>query len=355
MRSVSISKTKAGADSIFAALTKVLLAGLLTGGLLGCAARNTGSRHAASVSAQAPVPATACQPHCDPQPSPATLQALQQFNNAPDTEYRLGPGDSITITVFNHPELSGPHIIGPDGTIQIPVLGSVKIAGLTANQAAQMLTQLLTGDYVAPVTSIQINSYTNNQVTVMGDVANPGVIHFDSQPTLLEALAKAGTAKDASGAVPATKCAIFRGSDRALWLDLRPLFRGNDATFNVRLHRNDIVYVPYNVDNVVYVMGQVAKPGPYPVTPNLSVVQALADAGGLNDNANPHEVVLARPSQGMKKTISLNGLMKGNDSNYLLQAGDIVFAPKRGLAKFGYVMQQINPITQGLFVGAALF
>jgi polysaccharide biosynthesis/export protein len=333
----------------------VLLGVLLTACVSGCAARSSGAKQSAAPLQQANAPTTACQPHCDPEPSPAALQVLESFNEAPDTDYRLGPGDSVTVTVFEHPELSGPHVIGPDGTIQIPVLGSVKIAGLTANQAAKMLTQLLTGDYVAPVTSIQINSYTNNQVTVMGDVANPGVIHFDTQPTLLEALAKAGTAKDVNGAVPATRCAIFRGSDRALWLDLRPLFRGNDATFNVRLHRNDIVYVPYNVDNVVYVMGQVSKPGPYAVTPNMSVVQALADAGGLNDNANPHDVVLARPSQRMKKTISLNGLMKDNDSDYLLQAGDIVYAPKRGLAKFGYVMQQINPVTQTLFVGAALF
>jgi polysaccharide export outer membrane protein len=190
----------------------------------------------------------------------------------------------------------------------------------------------------------------------MGDVANPGVIHFDNQPTLLEALAKAGSSKgDGGGQVPATRCAIFRGRDRALWLDLRPLFQGKDLAFNLRLHRNDVIYVPYMVDDVVYVIGQVVKPGPYPVTPNLSVLQALTEAGGLNDNAKPGEIVLARPSQNMQKRIALDELMKGDDSNYLLQAGDIVYAPKRGLAKLGYVMQQINPLTSTLFIGAALF
>jgi polysaccharide biosynthesis/export protein len=329
--------------------------------LFGCSARSSGqARVATGVSVgnggEGLIPATGCGPNCDPAPTPATLEALKKFNDTPDSEYRLGPGDALTVTVWNHPELSGPHVVGPDGAIQIPMLGTVKIAGFTAHEAARMLTQLLAGDYVAPVTSVEINSYNNNQVTVMGDVPNPGTIHFDNQPTLLEALAKAGSAKADSGQVPATRCAIFRGGDRALWLDLRPLFRGNDLAFNVRLHRNDVIYVPYMVDNVVYVMGQVTKPGAYVVTPNMSVVQALGEAGGPNDNAKPSEIVLARPSQNMQKVIDLNRVVKGNgDSNYLLQAGDIVYVPKRGIAKVGYVLQQLNPLTQTLFVGAAVF
>jgi polysaccharide export outer membrane protein len=230
------------------------------------------------------------------------------------------------------------------------------IAGLSANQAGEMLTRLLSADYVAPVTTVQINSYKNNQVTVLGDVGNPGVIHFDDQPTLLEALAKAGTAKGPNGEIPATRCAIFRGNDRVMWLNLRPLFRGNDLAFNLPLRRNDVVYVPYAMDNVVYVLGQVTKPGAYPVTPNMSLVQALAEAGGPTDSAKPGQVALARPSRGTQKVIDLDQVVKGKgDSDYLLQAGDIIYVPKRGLAKFGYVMQQLNPLTQSLFVGAALF
>jgi polysaccharide biosynthesis/export protein len=348
-------------DSIGSRIFRAVLEVALAICLCGCAAGRSGGMAATPPSpignnGEALVSASACQPHCDPVPTLSTLQALEKFNEAPDSEYTLGPGDAITVTVWDRPQLSGPHVVGPDGSIQIPMLGSVKIAGLTANQAARMLTELLSGYYVAPVTSVEINSYTNNQVTVLGDVPNAGVIHFDNQPTLLEALAKAGSAKGDSGQVPPTQCAIFRGSDRVLWLDLRPLFRGNDLAFNLRLHRNDVVYVPYTADNVVYVMGQVTKPGAYAVTPNMSVVQALGEAGGPNDNAKPSEIVLARPSQNMQKMINLNQVVKGNsDSNYLLQAGDIVYVPKRGIAKVGYVLQQLNPITQSLFVGAALF
>ena len=214
-------------DSIDRYIFRVVFGVALAVLMFGCAARQTGGTQAGALdfignNREALIPATACQPHCDQAPTLAVLQALEKFNETPDTEYRLGPGDAITVAVWGHPELSGPHVVGPDGVIQIPMLGSVRIAGLTANQAAQMLTQLLSGDYVAPVTSVEINSYTNNQVTVMGDVGNPGVIHFDNQPTLLEALAKAGSAKEDSGQIPATRCAIFRGSDRALQAAFHP-------------------------------------------------------------------------------------------------------------------------------------
>jgi polysaccharide export outer membrane protein len=286
--------------------------------------------------------------------SSSARDALAKFNDTRDTQYTLGPGDSIKVTVWGHPELSGARVVGPDGSIQVGLIGSVKVAGFTADQAGKVLTSALSDDYVAPITSVQINSYVNNQVIVLGDVGNPGKIHFEGQPTLLEALAKAGPAK--GDKIPATKCAIFRGNDRVMWLDLRPLYRGNDETFNLALHRNDVIYVAYTVDNVVYVMGQVAKPGAYPITPNMSLMQALADAGGPTDNATPGKVALARPSLRMQKMISLDEVEKGDgDSNYALEAGDIVYVPKRGLAKLGYFLQQITPLTSTLFVGAALF
>jgi polysaccharide biosynthesis/export protein len=332
-----------------------ILAAYMAAGSSGCATRENQIERA---NGDTPRYRAACAPNCDSTPtlSSSALEALAKFNQAPDSMYLLGPGDSINVTVWGHPEISGTRVVGPDGSIQVALLGSVVVAGLTADQAGKMLTRQLSDDYIAPVTSIQINTYTNNKVTVLGDVGNPGVIHFDGQPTLLEALAKAGTLKGEAGQVPATRCAIFRGSDRVVWLNLRPLYRGSDLAMNLALRANDVIYVPYAVDNVVYVMGQVSKPGAYPVTPNMSLIQALAQAGGPTDNATPGQVALARPSEGMQKVIDLNGIVNGDgESNYSLEAGDIVFVPKRGLAKVGYVLQQLNPLTQTLFFGAAIF
>jgi len=308
------------------------------------------SVEATPLGSQATLPEEAAITHSKPIPGGSQLEIPEQASNS---QYKIGPGDSITLTVFGHPEISGHRTVGPDGNIQVVLLGSVGIAGLTADQAGATLTRLLSDDYVAPVTSVQINSYMSNQVIVLGDVGAPGIVHFLGQPTLLEALAKAGPAKGEGGQVPASKCAIFRGRDRVFWLDLRGLYRGDEFVVNFPLQPNDVVYVPYNIDNVVYVMGQVAKPGAYPVSPNMSVVQALAQAGGPTDSASTAKVSLARPSQNLEKDIDLDNLVKGDGAtNYSVEPGDIVYVPKRGLAKFGYVMQQLSPVTQMLMFAA---
>jgi polysaccharide export outer membrane protein len=362
-------------------LIKFVLAATLTAWLFGCATasdraalsdRPTAHNNSASSLGTAALRPASCEPYCNAEatvpgsqlmlPEEAantqdkpvsTGSRLELPDQASSSQYKIGPGDSITLTVFGHPEISGRRIVGPDGNIQVALLGSVLVAGLTADQTGATLTRLLSDDYVAPVTSVQINSYMNNQVIVLGDVGAPGIVHFLGQPTLLEALARAGTAKGTDGQVPPTKCAIFRGRDRVFWLDLRGLYHGDQFAVNFPLQSNDVVYVPYNVDNVVYVMGQVSKPGAYAVSPNMSVVQALAQAGGLTENASPSKVALARPSQNLQKEIDLDSLIKGDGSlNYAVEPGDIVYVPKRGLAKVGYALQQISPITQMLMFAA---
>jgi polysaccharide export outer membrane protein len=134
------------------------------------------------------------------------------------------------------------------------------------------------------------------------------------------------------------------------------LLRGDSLALNLRLHRGDLIYVPNSSDELVYVMGQVSKPGAYELSSNMSFLDALAMAGGPNDNAQPAKIVLARPSRGLQQVIDLKQFVKGNgDANYALEQGDIVYVPKSGLASFGYVLQQVNPLTQLALFGAAIF
>jgi polysaccharide export outer membrane protein len=296
-------------------------------------------------------------------PSFATQQALVAFDGAPQTAYTIGPGDSITVIVWAHPELSGKHIVGPDGNIQMPFIGSVKLGGLTADDASHKVNRMLSDIYVGAIATVQIDEYTDNQITVLGHVSNPGVQRFSEEPTLLDALARAGMpasqAASQSGkrSESFTRCAIFRGHDSVVWIDLRPLLRGDGLALNIRLHRGDLIYIPDSSDELVYVMGQVSKPGAYELSSNMSFLDALALAGGPNDNAQPGKIVLARPSQNLQRVIDLKQFVKGGngDSNYALEQGDIVFVPKSGIASLGYVLQQISPLTQAALFGAALF
>jgi polysaccharide export outer membrane protein len=293
-----------------------------------------------------------------------SIKALKEFDSSSTSDYELGPGDVVSVTLWAHPELSGKHTIGPDGRIQIPFVKSLKISDMTADQASEFITRAVSDDYINSAATVQIEEYTDNQILVLGHVSQPGMMRFAGQPTLLEALARAtgssttNTASSGGGtaAAPATRCAVFRGSDRMAWIDLRPLMRGQDTLLNIRLKRNDVLYVPDPSDQLVYVMGQVTKPGAYPLTPDMSFLEAIASAGGPTDAAAPGEIVLARPDQHIQQVVDLNDYVKGKDvRNYALNRGDIIYVPKSGVAKVGWVLQQFNPITSTVLFGAALF
>jgi len=272
---------------------------------------------------------------------------------APSGRYILGSGDAVTVTVWGHPELSGKRTIGPDGEIQLPFVGSFRVAGLSADDAGRKLTSALREDYLNTAASVTVDSYNSNQVTVLGHVAHQGVLIFSGQPTLLEALAMAGAApvKNEQAAMP-VRCAIIRGRDSIMWVDLRPLLKGTDVSLNIPLQRNDLVYVPDPDDELIYVMGQVKNPGPYPLTANMSFLEALSRAGGPNDSAQQGKIVLARKNS--EQVIDLEEFVKKGGTNSELEPGDIVYVPKSGIASVGYVLQQLNPLTTMALFGGAL-
>jgi polysaccharide biosynthesis/export protein len=290
----------------------------------------------------------------------ATDQVLAEFaSGVSQPAYTMAPGDRITVTVWGHQDLSGQHTIGPDGTISLPVVGSQQLAYLTADEAGQRLSRALASDYLDPVATVEVDSYASNSVLVLGRVSNPGAIHFDQPPYLLDLLAKAGTLP--VGGIGADKaalnrCAIFRGRDEILWVNLKSLLKGRDLRLNIRLRRGDIVYIPDADDQLIYVMGEVNKPGAYRLTPDMSFMDGLAQAGGATVNGATNRVLLARPSIGVQKSIDVNEYLKARgEHNYMLEEGDIIYVPQSGMAKFGYFMQQFTPLTQTMLFGVGIF
>jgi polysaccharide export outer membrane protein len=139
-----------------------------------------------------------------------------------------------------------------------------------------------------------------------------------------------------------------------MWIDLRPLLRGQDASLNIALERNDLIYVPDADSQLIYVMGEVKSPGAYPLTANMSFLEAVTRAGGTIESAQTGKVLLERPGKNLQEVIDLEHMVEKGQANYQLEAGDIVYVPKSGLAKLGYVVQQINPIATLALFGAAL-
>ena len=278
-----------------------------------------------------------------PPPRPFSKgDALKEFDAAVGEPYSLGAGDQVTVQVWEKPELSGIQFIGPDGAITVPVAGTVHVAGLTREDAADAVRKSLSRFYTGIAVTVRVEQYISNRVTVVGRVKTPGVIRFEKSPSLLEVLARAGGLVE--GPVNLTHCAVIRGRDRMAWIDLKSLSDGRDPSLNLRLNADDLVLIPEDADLPIYVLGQVFKPGAYRLTRGMSVLDAIALAGGTTLDSLPSNMLLVRPSQNRRVIVSLNDILGPvNTSNVSLENGDIIYVPTNILADIGYVLEKLNP------------
>ncbi len=273
---------------------------------------------------------------------------IRDFSAPPVEDYLLSAGDEIFVEVWGHAELSGKHIVGPDGRITLPVSGPLKISDLSREAAQQAINSALGKFYADVSTTVRVDRYASWHVYVLGRVGVPGALQFDSQPNLLEVLTRAGSlpvggvGADKAGLV---RCAVFRGNDRIVWIDLKQLVAHGNLALNIRLARNDLVYLPDADDQLIYVLGEVKHPGALRLTPDMSLLDAFSLAGGETEDGQKR-LALIRPSTGKQIEITLKeALSPKQNVNYSLEEGDIIFVPQRGLAKFGYILQKTSPLT----------
>lgn len=268
---------------------------------------------------------------------------LALLEEAVDPVYRIGSGDSVRVDVFGRPEVSGRHVVGPDGRITVPIAGELQLAGQTREEARRQVEQGLRPFYSQPHVTFGVEEYTSNQVTVLGRVERAGLLKFPHPPTLAEVLASAGAMPILDKQATLTRCAIMRGREKLIWVDLKALLNG-DAAYNLRMRKGDIVFIPDSADTAVHVMGQVLKPGSYRLTPRMTLLDAVSQAGGPNEDARPRQIGLYRVGASQVQTIDFDALIDpARQVNYMLEDGDVVFVPRSTLAEFGYLMRQIAP------------
>lgn len=295
--------------------------------------------------AEIPLPFHTMQPR---QPAADSDQAaLDLFAETDDSPYALGPGDILFIETWGHDDLSGQHVVGPDGRVTLPVVGSFPCAGLTRDEAGVAFAEALAPFYRDLAITVRVEEYVSHRLAVLGDVNDPGSYAIENTPTLLDALSRAGgvSRQDTVLGAP-VRCSIIRGSDTMIRLELDELLERGNTSLNIPLHPQDVVIVKHAVDEVVYVMGEVFNPGMYPVNGRgrMSVMDAIALAGGLTENSQPEEVLLLRTRDGLQMEINVEQLYEGQlQLNVGLIEGDILFVPRSGLAHVGYFMRQISP------------
>ncbi len=283
--------------------------------------------------------------------------------------YRLGPGDLITITVPGRPELTGKQTVGPDGAVTLPLIGSVDVTGKTREQSAALLREKLLLYYTDPAVTVSVDTYTSNRVILVGAVEHPGPYIFERQPTLLDLLARggslgrtqnavgsnfAGVTGSANRALP-DHAIIYRGTETAISIDLAAMAKQGNMLANIRLQRDDVVYIPSLDDRYISVLGQVQHPGAQPLEHETTLARLLSNAGGLTREAGANPTVrIVEPSSGKTRLVAFNDLLNPTSTEIPLHSGDIVFIPQSRFNSFAYVLDRLSPAFN-LFTTAALF
>jgi polysaccharide export outer membrane protein len=245
-------------------------------------------------------------------------------------EYRLGPEDVIEIRVFELDQLNRTVRVSGDGTMDLPLIGSVPVRGLTPEGVAFQVAERLRNRFVQdPQVSVFIKEFHSQKVSLLGAVSSPATYPLVGRRNLLQVLADAGGLSPNAGNV----LFVFRQSDDGrgarLSVPLSELLIQGNPRWNIWLRPGDIVSVPPEAAVSVSVLGAVSSPGVYklPVGDGASVLNAVARAGGLNDRASKSGIqIKRRDASGEEKVlkVDLGDILSGKESDFVLQEGDVV-------------------------------
>ncbi len=289
----------------------------------------------------------------------ATPEVIKMHEANLAKEYFIGPGDKLKIEIWERPELTGEHLVGPYGNITLPLIGEFHIGQLTRKDAADAVQKAFSRLYKDPIVTLTILEYMNNKVYVLGRVSNPGIIHLDGHATILEALSMAGGLPTIDKSAFLSKCYIIRGKDQIIWINLLQLLGKANMKLNIGLANNDIIYIPDSTDASVFVMGEVESPGSYAIqTSGMSFLDAVNQAGGPTEDADIRRIQLVRNMHEQDKpiTIDLSRIISKGDfsQNLLLKDNDIIYIPRKGVAEFNYYLRQISPFLNTFITGNVL-
>lgn len=261
---------------------------------------------------------------------PSAINQPQAFNNgfSSGAVTPIGAGDLLEMDVFETPELSGKMRVSEKGDILVPLLGELHVEGLTALEAQNLIRgKLIAGDFIKdPQVTVFIDQYATQGVSVMGEVRNPGIFPAFGSHRLLDYLSQAGGLTPLAG----TTITITHTKAPEKPEQVKLTAGGPPHPLdNPLIGPGDSIFVQRT--GVVYVVGDVFRPGGFPIEHDghLSVIQAVALAQGLTPTAAKKSSVIIRTTpQGRQEIpVNLKKVLTAKATDIALQDNDILFVP----------------------------
>lgn len=265
----------------------------------------------------------------------------------------INPGDLLDITVYDTPELTQEVRVEDGGEVNLSLIGTEKLAGLTAQQAGRQIAEELQRKnfLLNPQVTVLVKEYSSQGVSVTGEVNHPGVYPLLAARTILDVISLAGGLTN----IADTRVTIKHrsGSEETVTATLK----GDDA--QAALHENVVVYpgdlVVAQRAGIVYVLGDVGRPGGIVMQDNgkITLIQALAQAGGANQTASlDHAFLLHKGQSGYTPDrIRVSDMIHGRIADMELKPSDVLYVP---MSRLRYLAANSSGFAQGL-AGAAVY
>ena len=267
-------------------------------------------------------------------------------------DYQLGPEDLLEINIYGQDDMERVVRVNGDGEVSLPLIGSLKVAGLTPQQLEKRLHELYGSRYIQnPQVSVFVKEYRHQRVALTGALKQPGFYEMIGSRSLLEMLAIAGGLDDKGGDYvhvirlkspgPEAKEVklenapqSFAPNSETIVIDLRRLAK--DGKLNIPIRQGDVINVPFAGN--AFVLGSVNRPGNVPVKNNLTVSQAIAMAGSpVSALAAPANITIMRMDengQSERIPVNLSQIVAKEEPDILLKENDVVFVPESKIRKF---------------------
>lgn len=251
--------------------------------------------------------------------APLAAQAQVAASMAPEL-YRIGPGDTVRITVYQSPDLSLETRVTETGVISYPLIGALRLGGLTVNDAEKALADALKkGDFIKnPQVSVMVTQVRANQVNVLGQVGKPGRVALDvAGMRLTDVIALAGGVAANAGSDTVVVTGARDGQPFRREIDLPRVFSPSGRNDDIVIQPGDAIWVDRYP--VIYLYGEVQRPGQLRLERGMTVMQALASVGGLTQRGTQRGLrVSRRAANGQVQSLEVT-------LDDTLQTGDVVF------------------------------
>lgn len=284
---------------------------------------------------------------------------------SPTAEYVIGPGDVLSVIVWEHPELTIPmgefrdpvsagRLVSSDGTLFYPYAGTIKVAGKTCAQVQADIAGALSRVIKTPQVEVRVAGFRSQRIQVTGEVRQPGLVTLDDLPKgVLEAINERGGLTETAS----RREAILVRDGQVHRIRLAALLSGARPGANPELRAGDVVHVPHASEDQVFVLGEVGKPSPVPIQHGfMTLTEALTITGGLDRlTASDSGVLVFRRASDAAKGPTVfrldlsepEGLLLAGE--FELQPRDVVYVKATAFAQYNAVINQLLPTISAIF------